>query len=504
VAVVTLGLACSCASAGGDEALANILPNPSFEEGRQAPAGWQSFGLAKQTWEMHGHEGERAVEVRGDGQTFGWWSTPLDRRIARNAVYRVSVWARALECKDQVPALVGLNLADDRPLVGAEWAYHEFYFRSPTFLPDPKFRLGLERAKGLLCFDDVRLEPAVGIHRSKGIGGGLSLGDGEKIIEGKYTAVHDLTTRHTTDVRFLDSYTAQFHDDRWVLHRYDEVVYVHAVRQLGVQGMGPIMKVSDRVRHSSGPVSPRGTSMSIEWVENDPRAGSHFLQRPVRLQLEVGRVVGALFVEICQDGRTWQTVKVIERPGHHDVDLADVSGRAYELWVRLKVWDGRGTEVTGYRYDSLVEGGRRTTATGETHYVTVVYASPNLEIGVDDLGELKPGGRSEVKLIIKNVGERVRLRCRSVIEGTAVGATYSAQPDWLAKGSRCRVHVPYEIPDQKGHVLRIIGRDETSGRLLFMLETRSEEEPCPVVVSGAEQDDADIAPASAVRHTAAD
>ena len=279
---------------------------------------------------------------------------------------------------------------------------------------------------------------------------------------------------------------------------------MHSIRQLGVQGMGPTMKVSDRIRYASGSTGPRGTSMPIEWVENDPRAGSHLLQRPVGLQVEVGRLAGALFVEICRDGRTWQTVKLIEKPGHHEVGLANVSGRAYELWVRLKTWEGWGTEVTGYRCDSLVEGDDRMTAKGETHYVTVVYADPNLEMGVDDLGELKPGGRSEVKLTVKNLGDRVRLRCRSVIEGTTAGTTYSAEPDWLAKGSQCRIHVPYEVPDEKGYVLRIMGRDETCGRLLFMLETKTETGPRPIVVSGAEPRAADVVPASTVPDTAAD
>ncbi len=216
--VMVLQIACSCASARADGVFANILPNSSFEQGQRGPLGWQEFGLAAQTWEMHGHEGERAIEVRGDGQNSGWWSTVLDQNIARNAVYRVSLWARAAECDGRIAALAGLNLSDDQLSVGPEWELQEFSFGSPTFLPDPKFRLGLQRAEGRLCFDDVRLEPAVGIDRWKGIGGGLSLGDGEEIIEGKYTALHDLTARHTMDARFLDSYTAQFHDDRWVLH----------------------------------------------------------------------------------------------------------------------------------------------------------------------------------------------------------------------------------------------------------------------------------------------
>jgi hypothetical protein len=153
-----------------------------------------------------------------------------------------------------------------------------------------------------------------------------------------------------------------------------------------------------------------------------------------------------------------------------DVELPPVIGRAYDVWVRIKSLDDRPCEVTGYRYEAFVEGDNRTTAEGASHYVAVLFAPPDLGLGIDDVGELSPDGRREVKLVVQNGRERLHLGCRVMVErGDGGSASSEEHSEWMDPGSKRRLYLSYDVEGTGPYVLRILGRDISSGRLLFSL-----------------------------------
>ncbi len=98
---------------------------------------------------------------------------------------------------------------------------------------------------GDVYFDDVALRPALAVHRSQGRGR-FQLGSGEILSGRRYTAVHHLDGPGSCDTRFLDSYTASFSQDRWVLDGVDEVIYHHEVSYFGVPDLVSNVRVSPR------------------------------------------------------------------------------------------------------------------------------------------------------------------------------------------------------------------------------------------------------------------
>jgi len=278
--VAVIGLLWGKAEAA-EPGFTNLLPNPSFEMGTSAPAGWVGFGFGDRRWEFHGRHDSRCISITADGRNAGWWYSSRMPLVEHNGLYRLSFYARSRSDASEAPVVVGLNICNEQIQVGPDWRRYEVFFRAPNYLPDAKVCFGQERLDGSVLFDDVALEPAVGIHRSRGRGAGLSLGDGESIVEGRYTAVHDPAGCGLSDRRFLDSYTSEYHCGRWVLDGYDEVVYHHTLSYLGIGLLDSTLVVSDRMRYLSGSMGMLGSRATSAWVENDPRAERGLLPRPL-------------------------------------------------------------------------------------------------------------------------------------------------------------------------------------------------------------------------------
>lgn len=468
-------MASATSSAAGEPGFTNALWNPSFEMGRGTPDGWKGFGFCERDWSFRGRGDSRCISITAGGKEPGWWYASRLPEIGRNELYRLSFWARS-GTESPARVLVGTSLSDARFEVGPEWQRYELIFRTPRYLPDPKVRFGEDDLNGTVFFDDVALEPVVAIHRSEGVGGSFSLGEGERIVEGQYAAVHDIDGADTNDCRFLDSYTGEFHDGKWVLDGSDEVVYRHSIDRLGVALLQETLVVADEVKYAAGSSGGGSSGHPTEWVSNDPRAERGLLQMPVEAEIEVAQLGGKLAVQVCQDGSTWLNAGVIERTGRTVVELPSVIGRAYDVWVRLKSWGDRPTHVTGYRFRSLVERDNRTTADGASHYVAVLFASSDVNVGIDDVGEIGPDGRNEVKLMLANGLQRVHLGCRVMVEKDGEDRACSDEhTERMAPRSQRRIQLPYEIGEWGEHRLRIVGRDVESGRLLFLLGVRGGE-----------------------------
>ncbi len=433
----------------------NMLPNSSFEDGRSEPNDWGWFGLAAGAWEFGGRDGGRCITITGDGADAGWWYAKRWVPVEHNQLYRITYWARGEGRLDRTNTFIGLDSCEMPIALSPEWQQHEFCFRSSDYLSGTKFRIGQRGFRGEVLFDDFSLMPAVAVHRSVGRGGGLTLGDGEKIMGPRYSAIHDLATRHSGEVRFLQSYTAERHGDRWVLDDVDEIVYRHEIRKIGVADLEMTMKASN--------------ALSVDTVMNDPRAESGLLQKPAEIEVEVAQYQNLLLVQVSQDGKSWRNAGTITKAGTHTFDLTPVARNAYEQWIRLKCMGIGRTEVTCYKYESTMINDLRTNDSGATHYIATLYCDPEVKVRVMDLGDLAMDGRSEVKLLI-TPQKRVWLECRVAIETDCNEITSQCADDWTAPGSQCRMQIPYVISDALPHTLRITGKDKNSGRLLFLLE----------------------------------
>jgi len=464
----------SAAVAGADGEFTNMLVNPSFESGRADPSSWDGFGFGDRNWEFQGCDGERCISVSGNGMDTGWWFPRRWTPVEHDTLYRLSYWVRRDSAATNGAVLAGLNLVNRPASANREWQAREFVFRSPEWLPDLELRLGQARVNGKLYFDQVALHPAVAVHRSRGIGT-LSLGSGESIVQGIYTAVHEMSTQATTDCRFLHHFSGHFDADRWILGGLDEVVYRHEVRRVGVPELPHVMKAAPTVGATISPGPGQTlTRRPIEVTQDDPRSVTSFQQRDVAVEVFVDRCDrGRLSVDVSRSGKLWRRIGEIDKPGVLKVALPPELAPAREVWVRLKSDYAGRIEVSGYRYTSMVEkSGAHHTVVGQSRYLAVLYSSPDLNAMLTDAGDLVPGGRCQAKVIVQNLGPRRKLRASIVIAqgDTVISKSEDAFP--IGAGRAKRAYLPYEVAPHGKQTLRIIVSDTDTGKLLTLLEGR--------------------------------
>jgi hypothetical protein len=465
IGTALMGLLAPCLQPAGGQARAdgrstNMLLNPSFEEGRAKPNCWTPYSLGAK-WEFGGPDGERCLTIQGNAAQESWWYANRWAKVDYNKVYRVSYWARGDAHAAGGKILVGLNLANRYDTVGPEWQQKEFIFRSPDLLPGPQFRLGVSKTEGRVDFDDVSLQPVIAVHRSQGMGRYV-LGTGESIVNGRYVAVHDLTGPATTDCRFLYRYTAMFNHDRFILDRLDEVVYHHDISRFGILPM-PL-----------GLQANLAFKMALEITETDPDIVRSAYQDAITIELEVPRCDGCLLVEMNKTGGNWWIpLKAIERPGKYTITVPTTMLPQRNVWVKLKSMFASRIEISKYRYQS-VPGGRKwwQPVIGESRYLTVLYDDPSVDLQVMDVGELVPGGRSQVRMALVNNGRWRKVRVAvSVQKGDAL-VWRKEQDTYLGIRSRKSLYIPYQVAAEGEQVLKISVTDARSEELLGALETK--------------------------------
>ncbi|KPK63329.1 MAG: hypothetical protein AMK73_05210 [Planctomycetes bacterium SM23_32] len=206
------------------------VPNASFEEGTDAPAGWQLEGAG--AW--LDRDGDHYVTVTGTGENSGYWRT-TEPVLAPDTLYRIRFSAEARGSGGVVIGGPSFCNRDSPPAPG--WQERGFVFRSPgpertegAFL-----RFGQWYVRGVVGIDDVRLSPTEPVHRRTG---DVVLGEGEWLDGAEYGFEAPLGGEGSNDSRPLHRFTAGFNTNRWVLGPGDEVVYRHEVpgaSQLGAR-----------------------------------------------------------------------------------------------------------------------------------------------------------------------------------------------------------------------------------------------------------------------------
>ncbi|MER3502230.1 MAG: hypothetical protein C4295_12350 [Candidatus Fervidibacterota bacterium] len=323
----------------------NLVPNPSFERGKETPSGWQlNGGMGK--WETFGRTGSRSLSVTGTGTDSNAWEC-TDWRPESGQRYLL----RYFVCRSPKSAggtpITGFSTVNrdawDVPPDG-NWHRRQFVCRTPINRPNTILRFGQWHMKGTVSYDDVEVLPVVAVHKCIGTEttpltpvspapSPLSLGTGESIRKGVYRFSSNFAGFASNDARPLFAHTAGFNTDRWVL---------------------------------GGPMSERWQE-SGAWVIYRHSVG--FPLTAARLEFVVGYYEsGQLVVEVSTDGRQWREVGRFSSADIHTVSAPNDLFPAKELWVRF--WATGTLQVHHYRVEAPLSG-NPPDAVGETWYFAV-------------------------------------------------------------------------------------------------------------------------------------
>ncbi len=400
----TIGVALICtALAAACHAQGNLLPNPSFEEGADAPEAW-SPSADTCTWTDAAHTGARGVAVTGDGTDTSYWRTD-DPGLETGRVYEFSAWMRR-ESGGAGSVISGPNWANRDVRPTEEWTRTAHVFVPPA-RDDPGYvRVGHWRADGEIAFDDVSVVPVTALPVRRG---DLLLGEGEA-VEGREYTCHAPVGGYTGNYsRALYFHTAHLNTNRWVFFPGAEVIYRHDV--------GGIALTAATV------------TVSIGWYAS-----------------------GACRVEASADGETWTEIGAIGDLGEAEFAVPEELLPADTVFVRLRSpGEGEGREesapgsfqVYGYTLRAdLAEP--LEPLTGATTFLVEETHSDRLAVEPLTLGALLPGRDNQAAIALRNPGGAA-LDVRPAIEFTSeAGETtrFDAQVS-VPAGGEAQVTVPY-------------------------------------------------------------
>jgi hypothetical protein len=426
ISIALLGLIFAEAKA----AATNLAPNSSFETGDRQPAGWTSFAVGGSAWEYGGVDGERCVSVTGLASDSSWWATEASLPLDSNQLYHLSYWIRKSPEASGGTAIAGLAAVNRDTPAGADWKSEEFYFRTPDIaMSTALFRLGQWHVKGRVFFDNVRVTPALAVVRSSGEPRS-ELGEGESIVQGRYTASHPFSGIGSTDFRCLERFTAGFNTNRWVFGDSQHVTYRHAVGRL----------------HQEEPE----VEVTVNWY-----------------------VRGSLLVLASADGERWTELGTVGSAKTVALPVPRELLPTREVWVRLLATPGTELQVNQYTYRCrLPEAESLERVTGSTSYLALLQDSEDLSVVVADLGTLRPGGERPVDIVVTNNGARRSLQVRLIVtkQGHVVhqGETrFSLSPEGVR-----RALLPYVLTEMGEHSLQLECVDAQTGQVLWAGATR--------------------------------
>ena len=410
-----------------------VVPNASFEDGQDAPAGWKLAGAGR--WlEKGAAAGGRAVAVAGTGtDSSTWQSAPL--KLEPFAVYALRFKARSLGSSGGT-AVTGPGFCNrDLGKLPAAWTDYQSYFVTPS---EPgggqgRLRFGQWHVKGTVAFDDVRLVRAVPVYARRGQ---IALGAGESIRPdgkgaGEYAFLAPLGRGCGNHSRPLAHQQCHFNSNRWCLVADSVVVYRH--------------EVAGR-RQSDAKVE-----VSVTW-----HAG------------------GELVVEAAGNGKDWRGFGTLAGLGSRSFDIPGDLQPAQQVWVRLTARPVRGEDakrgcslqVSRYAYTAGLDG-PPVSMVGRTHFVAFPHADGRLKVAIEGLGDGLPGGRNTITVRITNTSPRPvtgTLEAATIAPGGAV--TGARQQVTLPRGTKTH-RIGYSLERAGKHKLRLT----LTGGAAFSAET---------------------------------
>ena len=148
--------------------VANLMPNPSFEEGQgDAPRGWRPrnySGQATASWVEGGRTGARSLKLESTGGSDTSWFA--DVTVEPQTDYRLSAWVRTQDVRGAMGALLNVHGTEYRTNAvrgnSRDWRKLEITFNSgnATRLSVNCLFGGWGRSTGAAWYDDIELVPA--------------------------------------------------------------------------------------------------------------------------------------------------------------------------------------------------------------------------------------------------------------------------------------------------------------------------------------------------------
>ncbi|MCX5675350.1 MAG: DUF6067 family protein [Planctomycetota bacterium] len=398
------------------------VPNPSFEEGRDQPAGWSLSGGEGRWLESAAADGRRAVAVTGKGDDSNFWrSGPL--ALDPGGVYLLRFKARRQGTGGTPisgPPFANRDLGD----APDEWKTYESAFAVPADLkPDAAYvRFGQWNVKGTVAFDAVELARAMPVFTWKGL---LALGEGERIEGSTYTFDAPFRAASRNHSRPLERFTCGYNSDRWTFAAGQEVVY----RQ----------QVAGRKQTAAE------VAVAVTWYS-----------------------AGELAVEASADGKTWQALGTIGKESAATFKVPAAMLPADEIWIRLRAQPkqdgdkkgGASLQVGEYGYKATLAG-EPLALTGTTRFLAVALADPRLKIVIDSFGEGVPGGDNAVAGRFTNTtGASIPLSVAVMVDGQAPPAEKR-----LRGPGEHPLRLAYALLGPGSHTVRLVMLEE--GKVCF-------------------------------------
>jgi hypothetical protein len=344
-----------------------VVPNPSFEEGAESPAGWTLQGGQGRWLSTDAADGKRAVVAAGKAKSEGsssWQSGPLP--LAPSTVYRLRFQAKSFGARGGTPISGPACCNRDLGQIPEKWTAQESIFVTPRDLrpDDTRLRFGQWEVSGEVAFDAVELAQAAPVYTRSG---DLVLGEGESIAGNEYAfqAPHHGESRNQS--RPLAWHTCQFNSDRWAFSAGSEVVYRH--------------QIAGRKQAAAE------VQVSVTWHS-----------------------AGELVVEASADGKSWQPLGTIGKVSGGAFKIPAAMLPADEVWVRLRPQPAASADkkaraaslqVGRYGYKATLAG-EPVNVAGATRFATVLSTDPRLDVAIESLGEGIPGGQNVVIARVTN------------------------------------------------------------------------------------------------------
>ncbi len=349
---------------------ADLIENGDFKKGGDSPAGWKLSG-GKGQW-----VDRSALEVDGDGKNSNYWRYDGGKKLfTPGRLYHFYMRGRRTVgggdgCVTSGPSFANRDFRD----FGKDKKWKDFVFVAPDNARGGYLRLGQFKMKTPIQFDEVRLVPAVAVHRAVG---DFELGHGESIRDGIYKFTSDNGYLGSNYSRVLAGATASFNSYRWNINGSNHVIY-----RFGVPGCS-------------------------------------FVSADVRFS-RCHHVRGHCAVEASLDGKKWIALSKPKKVGTASVVPAELLP-AKQLFIRLKgATPNTALQIDRVEFQGKLDG-KPLDGQGETIFADIDEDAKGLAIANISLKEGDFSGITKLKLKVKNnIGRSaaVALTAKVSLEGS--------------------------------------------------------------------------------------
>jgi len=357
------------------------VPNASFEEGETSPRAWQLSGGVGE-WESEGHTGSRSVSVSGTGaeEDFNYWICS-DVRFEPNQNYRISCFTKVSQQNTGGAIMIGTSFTNrSYHFDETEWTKRSFIFTTPADTKDTYLRFGQFEKSGTVWFDDIELVKVEPIYHRVG---DLELGKGEQVQNGIYTAQLDFRGHASYSARALQSHSASFNTNSWWLKGNADIVYCHQV----------------------GKYSQKSASVTVQigWYR-----------------------AGECVVDASADGENWTEIGRFSEAKKETFALPADLFPLTEAWIRLRAAGEKTSfQIHSYAYKAQLDD-KGLSFVGTTDYLEILTESESLPVEILSLGDLYPGGDSQIQLRLNHTVPQGRLNAKLEIHSLSrLGEQYS-------------------------------------------------------------------------------